>query len=58
MNRSQIIGLKLQAEHELKCEAHREAVEKYKVYLRTKRSLWVRLFPWRITITRRDKFNV
>lgn len=34
-------------------EVFREAVEFEKAYLRAHRSLWDRLFPWTITITRK-----
>lgn len=42
-----------QAQRELDEENFRAAVERYKEYLRYKRSFWVRIFPWRIHIERR-----
>jgi len=34
-------------------EIFRESVEKQKAKLRDRRSLWARIFPWKIEITRR-----
>lgn len=42
------------AEAEYEAEKHRELVEKHKVYLRWRENFWVRLFPWRIRIERRQ----
>lgn len=41
------------AQTELENEAFREAVEKEKERLRTHRSWWERVFPYKITIERR-----
>lgn len=43
------------AMQELKAEQFREKVDDYKQQLRLKKPLWHRLFPWRITITKRGK---
>ena len=45
--------IKRQAQIEFEHEQYRAAVEAYKVKLRTKRSVWDRLFPWRIVFVRR-----
>lgn len=42
-----------EAEEQLKQERFRAAVEEKKAQLRAHRSLWARLFPWTITITRK-----
>jgi hypothetical protein len=42
-----------QAEIELGHEAWLEEVAKEKVKLKTKKTLWERLFPWTITVKRR-----
>lgn len=52
MNLEQI---KRQAEEEFKHELFREAVEKYKAKLRQRKTLWDRIFPWRIIILRKDR---
>ncbi len=40
--------IRKQAEEELKHERFRELVEKEKEKLKTKRSIWQRIFPYRI----------
>jgi sugar (pentulose or hexulose) kinase len=45
--------VKRQAHAEYEHELFRAAVEKYKEKLRTKRSIWDRLFPWRVIIVRK-----
>lgn len=44
-----------QAKLEYEQEKFREAVEKYKVKLRTKRSFWDRVFPYKIIILRKGE---
>jgi len=41
-----------QAKEELKYEKFREAVEKKKLELLTKKPLWAKLFPFKITVQR------
>lgn len=53
-----IEDVKRQAQIEFEYELFREAVEKYKEKLRQRRSLWDRIFPWRIIILRKDKLDV
>lgn len=43
-----------QAEKELADEEFRKAVEDHKTYLRTKKPFYHKIFPWKITVTRRD----
>lgn len=50
--------IKRQAEIEFQHELYREAVEKYKTKLRQKKSLWDRIFPFRIIILRKGKADV
>lgn len=45
--------IRAQAQKELAEERFRQAVEVEKDRLRQHKPLWVRLFPWRITIDRR-----
>ena len=47
------VAIIAQAKAEYEAEKFREAVEKYKEKLRQKRTVWDRLFPWRIVIVRR-----
>ena len=47
--------IKKLAEKEFQEEIFRLAVEKYKERLRTKKSLWDKIFPYRIIIIRKDK---
>lgn len=47
-----------QAKLEIEQEDFRVAVEKCKVNLRLKRSLWSRIFPWKIVIIRKGLSNV
>lgn len=42
------------ARREIEEETFRAAVEAEKIRIREYRSLWVRLFPWKITITKRS----
>lgn len=42
-----------QAKKELEEETYREEVETIKTKLRTKKNIWQKLFPFKITITRR-----
>jgi hypothetical protein len=44
-----------QAEAELKEELFREAVEARKQKLREKKSIWDRIFPWKVIIIRKGK---
>jgi hypothetical protein len=44
-----------QAQKEYAEELFREAVEKHKTKLRDRRTIWDRLFPWRIIIIRKGK---
>ncbi len=46
-----------QAHFELEQEQFREAVEKYKQKLREKRTLWDKLFPWRVVFIRKGELN-
>jgi len=50
-------AVKLQAKKELEEEKFRLAVEQYKVKLRKRRPLWDRVFPWKIIILRKEKFD-
>jgi len=50
--------IRKQAEKELAHERYREAVDKYKEKLRNQRSLWDRLFPFRIIIIKKESVNV
>lgn len=43
-----------QAEAEVAAEVFREAVDRAKERLRLRRQFWIRLFPWRLWIERRD----
>lgn len=47
--------IKKQAQAELEHEKFREAVEREKVRLKTKKSPWDIVFPWRIKIERKHK---
>ena len=47
--------LKAQAQQELDDEARRSAVDAMKEKMRNKKPLWDRLFPWKITITRKGE---
>jgi ribosomal protein L16/L10AE len=49
-----VLEVKRRAEAELEQEQFRAAVDAMKERLKTERSLWDRIFPWRITITRKD----
>jgi len=49
--------VKKQAKAELEVEAFAAAVEKYKEKLRNKKSLWDRIFPWKIVILRKGDIN-
>lgn len=46
-----------QAEREILEEIFRAAVEKHKAKLRAKKTLWDRVFPWRIVILRKGESN-
>jgi len=46
--------IKQQAELEFAQEQFRAAIDKYKEKLRLKRSMWDRLFPWRVIIVRKS----
>lgn len=50
--------IKQQAKIEVEHELFREAVEAYKIKLKTKRSLWEKVFPWKIIIVKREKLDV
>lgn len=43
------------AERELAEETHRIAVERHKEKLRLRKQFWIRVWPWKITIERRDQ---
>jgi len=43
-----------QAKKELQEELFREAVERIKEKLRKRRTVWDRIFPWRIVIVRKE----
>jgi hypothetical protein len=45
--------IRMQAVAEYQHELFREAVEAYKEKLRRRKSVWDRLFPWRIIIVRK-----
>lgn len=55
---SDIEQIKRQALAEYEHELFRAAVEKYKEKLRQKRSLWDRIFPFRIIVVRKDQTDV
>lgn len=42
------------AQSEFDEELRRERIEEYKKTLRLRRNFWIRLFPWRIRVERRD----
>lgn len=48
------VKVKKEAEKELEEERFREAVEQMKSKLRQKKPLLHKIFPWKITIQRRD----
>ena len=50
---SNIENVRKKAQAELDIEDFRQQVDAMKKTLRAKRKFWVRLFPWKITITRR-----
>lgn len=47
--------IKEQAEKEYKEEIFRDAVEKYKKKLREKKSIFDKIFPWKIVIIKKEK---
>ncbi len=47
-------AIKKQAELELAAEDFNVAVEKYKVKLRSKKTVWDRVWPFKIIILRKD----
>lgn len=47
-----------QAKREIEQEEFRAAVENYKKKLRERRSIWDRLFPFKIIIVRKGRNNV
>ena len=49
-----IHNIKRQAEIEFKHEQYRQAIEDYKAVLRKKRSLWDRLFRYKILIIKKE----
>lgn len=55
MNLDQV---KAQAKKELAEESFRAAVEQYKEKLRHKRSLWDRIFPFKLIIVKKEKRDV
>lgn len=48
-------AIKAQAEKELADERFRKEVEKCKAKLRSRRTLWDKLFPFKIVILRKEK---
>lgn len=50
--------VKRQAKLELEQEQFREAVERYKEKLKNKKSLWDKVFPWKVLIIRKGDKNV
>lgn len=46
--------IKKQAEDEFNAELTRKLIEKHKETLRLRQNRWVRIFPWRLKIERRD----
>lgn len=46
------------AHEELKAELHREAVEKYKQKLREKKSIWDRIFPYKLVLVKKRSVDV
>ncbi len=52
-----IARVKSSAEGEFKEELFREAVEREKERLRKRRSLWNRIFPWRIIIIKKGEHH-
>jgi hypothetical protein len=53
MSELDVTVIAAQAQAELYDELFREAVEKYKAKLRAKKSVWDRIFPWRIVFVRK-----
>jgi hypothetical protein len=49
--------IKQQAITEIEEEDFRAAVEKYKLKLRTKRSIWDRVFPYKIIFIKKENPN-
>lgn len=49
--------IELQARKELDEELFREQVEKHKEYLKSKKTIWDTLFPYRIIIIKKEKKN-
>lgn len=47
--------VKKQAQKELDEEYFKEAVEKYKIKLKTKRSIWDKVFPYKIMLIKKEK---
>lgn len=50
-----IAEIKKRAIKELEDERFRKAVENYKEKLKNKKNIWDRLFPYKITITKKEK---
>lgn len=46
-----------QAENEFNEELFREAVERYKKKLKERKSIWDKIFPWKIIIIRKEQKN-
>jgi hypothetical protein len=54
---ARVEAIKAKALQEIDEEDFREAVRQYKVKLRTKKSLWDRIFPWKLVIIRKESLN-
>ena len=49
--------IKKQAWKEYEYEMFRDAVEKYKSRIKTKRSLWDKIFPYKILIVKKEELQ-
>jgi len=47
--------IKKQAELEVREELFRKRVEAYKTKIRNRRTVWDRVFPWKIIIVKKEK---
>ena len=51
-------NIKKQAQQELEQERHRDAVKKYKEKLKNKKSIWDRIFPYKLIVIKKENDNV
>ena len=55
MTKDELAAIDAQARREIEEEAFRAAVERHKQKLREKRTLWDRIFPWKIIVIKKGK---